>query len=100
MLNQQEAPRFWELVLGRVDLWAAPRACVSHLPEGLFPTSSSQRMGASRSTDNLLCDLGQVPVHLWALPWLCGGWETWVHAGLSSSDTVTTMSQAQYFRGL
>lgn len=54
--------------------------------------------GASWSADNLLFDLGQVPVSFWVLHWHSGGRETWVPGGLTlPSDAVTTMSLAQYF---
>lgn len=70
-----------------------PQVCKTWCGEG--------RMGASESAGNVLCDLGQVSGHLWALCWRCTGWETWVLAGLTSpSDPTSPMSQAHSaFRG-
>lgn len=64
----------------------------------MFPASSSQKMGAPWSADNLLFDLGQVPVYLWALHWRYRGQETWVVAGLATpSDAETTVPLVFYF---
>ena len=43
MLNWRETPGFWELMLGRLDLQAAPGAYVSHLWEGLCSSPPAAR---------------------------------------------------------